>query len=704
MSPEDFATDLELAAIFPDEPEMLELAQLVQAARPQAPVRPHFQGQLRARLMEAAPQALRPRGILGLRLRPAWLMGGALATLGAAAAITVFSVLHSGGDTVVQNLHPVASIPAGAVNVSPDQAITIAFNQPMDQASVVRAVHITPATAYTTSWTGNTLTISPTHHLAGSAAYVVSVDNRTAQATSGARLAAPVVIPFGTKPTPTPAPTPTAAPALSEAVLGQALAGSALVAAPNGDVVVGSGLAVSTAAATPSATSTASPSPSATAPPAATAPSASPGAGGSPSPAGSASPAAQPQLVRLGGGSATILGPQSAAVAISPAGHSVASLTPDGDHADVVVANLDGSNRRVLARSADATSPLAWTRAGIMFVGSGRVRLVDLGGVLHTPPLPAVTPGGAPLLVRDGNRMVLLSEPAAAAPTSPTPGAGPSPAATTATALVAPTIADLGDGSTLNLPAGAAAVAASSDGSTVAWVTQGPTGFVVQRATIPAALTGATLRPVTVDLGGGVRDVKALALSPTGATLAAAVIQSDGTSRLRIVGTPGHVLGTGRALDGPVFVSPDAVAGLAANGGASDVVVETVSGAGGGAAADPNAVPAGASTLLDNLIAAQSPAGSSALAALPTIGTPAPDVAALTPHGITQAYAVSATTGDGGASVVALVRLLHIPDASENSGTVTVADETVTLRRTTGGDYAIAGLAVTPLAPQLNGP
>ncbi|HEY6379089.1 MAG TPA: Ig-like domain-containing protein, partial [Candidatus Dormibacteraeota bacterium] len=47
---------------------------------------------------------------------------------------------------------------------------------------------------------------------------------------------------------------------------------------------------------------------------------------------------------------------------------------------------------------------------------------------------------------------------------------------------------------------------------------------------------------------------------------------------------------------------------------------------------------------------------------------------------------------------------LHIPDASENSGTVTVADETVTLRRTTGGDYAIAGLAVTPLAPQLNGP
>ncbi len=71
--------------------------------------------------------------------------------------------------------------------MSADNVITVAFNEPMNQPAVVAGLHIRPATQVTTSWQGNNLLITPTHHLAGNTPYTVTIDRTAAQAPRGGR-------------------------------------------------------------------------------------------------------------------------------------------------------------------------------------------------------------------------------------------------------------------------------------------------------------------------------------------------------------------------------------------------------------------------------------------------------------------------------------------------------------------------------------
>ena len=213
--------DTELKALFRDDPELLGIAERLVEARPEPQGDPRFQAVLKTQLMTEARTVLTPKTPrLGLR-RPwmAWATGG----LGAAAVAAAVLVLALNQVHSTTNFVAVSSPLAGNTHVDPHQAIQVSFNQPMDQSTVVQALHIQPATAFTTSWSGNTLTIAPTHHLAANIPYVVTIDHNTAKASNGSTLQADVTVAFGTSPTPSPSASPgSTAPALSPTEIGPA--------------------------------------------------------------------------------------------------------------------------------------------------------------------------------------------------------------------------------------------------------------------------------------------------------------------------------------------------------------------------------------------------------------------------------------------------------------------------------------------------
>jgi len=213
--------DPEIDDIFEGDPELAELAHSVRAARPEPPLDTRFQGVLRAQLMREAPAALgspakpakpaRQRTITPRALRTrraawwrstpsAWGAAGLGAALVAAAVLTVLRTPVT--DHQVTAVSPVAELHA----VSPNNVITVAFDQPMNEAVVVAGLHIRPATEVTTSWQGNNLVITPTHHLAGNTPYTVTIDHRATKASTGQLAASDIRISFGTAPTPPPAP------------------------------------------------------------------------------------------------------------------------------------------------------------------------------------------------------------------------------------------------------------------------------------------------------------------------------------------------------------------------------------------------------------------------------------------------------------------------------------------------------------------
>ena len=103
-------------------------------------------------------------------------------------------------------------------SVSPNQVITVAFNQPMNEDAVEAGVHIQPAIKVSFSWKNNDLVISPAYHLSANTPYTVTIAKTAIRASSGALAVAPINITFGTAPTPTPGPTVTAPPSLSPGV------------------------------------------------------------------------------------------------------------------------------------------------------------------------------------------------------------------------------------------------------------------------------------------------------------------------------------------------------------------------------------------------------------------------------------------------------------------------------------------------------
>ena len=172
--------DPELDELFLGEPDLLDLAQLMQSApHPAAQVEPtpQFRVALRRRLMrEAWEQASQPQVPWYRRL----LAPRPLAGLGAAVGVLLIGV------TVLSFLNPprgshttlmVSSPQDRLETVSQVTPIQLEFTQPMDTRSVQSAVSIQPATEVRYSWQDNNtrLTITPLHDLAANTRYNVTV-------------------------------------------------------------------------------------------------------------------------------------------------------------------------------------------------------------------------------------------------------------------------------------------------------------------------------------------------------------------------------------------------------------------------------------------------------------------------------------------------------------------------------------------------
>lgn len=700
--------DPELAELFEDSPDLVDLARVAQSRELDVPMSDAFPRYLRARLMDEAEHRLRPRG-LG-RLRRALTARGALALTGSAAGavmvgIAVFSLAqHTGDSTVVE---PSASVDVGGrTNLDPTtHAFTVAFNTTMDQGSVVRAIHIEPATSFSTAWSGNTLTITPTHGLTASTGYVVRIDNTVARSSSGQAPKAPIVVAFGTKPTPTAGPggtpTPAPAPTLTPVVLGTVTAGADALPVP----VPGGGLLVtavdqpaqpgSTASSSTSAAAASSSGSSSTAPSASAATSSASsavttvsGATGQGSATGaltagsSTLTAPAGGLYRFGSGLPVRVGPAATAAAVSPTGRYVAAVETAGGTTSVVLENIDSTQRRVLAR-ADAGSPVAWTgSSSVVYLAGGRLRSVDLQGGIR-----AIGPSGGIAVARDAT---LLLAPGARVAYISTPSVDP----VTGVPAAGGHLVDLATGATLTLPGSGSLVAFATDGGGVAWVDGTAAAPQVDLLTLGSALPSSAAPGSTLTPAGAGR-VTALAVAPAGSAVAMSV-DAGAAHEVRILDSTGHVVATSSgSAERLAFLDARTLALVTTDHAAT----ASIPGAAPPAAAVPG-VPAEAQHLLDGLVAAQI-GDRSPLATIPAAA--GIDLAALTPAGVTQGYVVAiAPRSSADAPVVAAVRLVSV---SAGSGApVSFADEQVTIDRTAAGTYQVTQLTSTPLSPEPLGP
>src|SRR4029077_6885065 len=118
-----------------------------------------------------------------------------------AALITATVLTFVSNHTVDQTVTAFSQLTAQH-SVSPNQVITVAFNQPMNEQAVEEGVHIQPAIKVSFAWKNNDLVISPAHHLSANTPYTVTIAQTALKAASGASAAAPINITVGTEPTP----------------------------------------------------------------------------------------------------------------------------------------------------------------------------------------------------------------------------------------------------------------------------------------------------------------------------------------------------------------------------------------------------------------------------------------------------------------------------------------------------------------------
>lgn len=653
MTRRDGGNDTDLDAVLDGDPVLTELAARAAAGRPDARLDPRFQATLRAQLMReapailAAPQERAPGPLARWWRRPALpaFGGAALGTALVAAAIVALLTTRISDHRVVTAVSPVAARHA----VSPDNAITISFSQPMDQRAVVAGLHIQPATAYTTSWQGTSLVITPTHHLAGNTPYTLTIDRRAARAASGQTAPADILITFGTAPTPPP---PTAVQTLTGTPVGPTgLAGPVLVA-PDGTVVVTKSVAGPTG----------SPSPAPESPSPVTSPSAS----GTPSP--SSSPAASSIGDRVlvsvtPSGKVTTLGPAPAAAALSPDGLMVLSATPAGNSTTVALSRLDGTHRTTLATLSGTVVGAGWSSSTVALVAQpDRIRAVDIAGqVTQRAALPAGTtgatfaPGGAYVYaVNQGGDGSLI---------------------------------DVATGAARRLQGSRSTVAFSGAGDSIAWVDV--SGTVPQLLVSPvnrAATTTIPLRDPGSAVGG-------LALNGDGTRVA--YTEGDPGQRVVVAAVPA---GTTLAL-GPPGASPAFTAtGDGIEWVAGGELVKAPLGAAAGAGSPPG-LPDGAGTAVVAFIDAQVSGDRNALSGLSAAGV---NAAASTPSGLSRGYLVSAEAASDG---VVHARARLVVDPSPDRPVATFVDETLTLAPSGGhAGYLVTALVVAPQVQEPLGP
>ncbi|MBV8194274.1 MAG: Ig-like domain-containing protein, partial [Candidatus Dormibacteraeota bacterium] len=658
---------------FRDDPSLKETARLLHESRPDTPANPFFRNRLRGQLMVEAARRERPSSQRVRAPRPPWWLrlgpghlawaGAAVGTaLIAATAVTLVAQRPQDHRTVVAS----STLTAQHL-VSPNDVITISFNQPMNESAVVTGLHIQPATEVTTSWNGSNLVITPVHHLAGNTPYTVTIAKRALISASGSTAPAPVAITFGTAPTPPPTTSPTP-PLLQVATAGSAETGSSVLFAPDGSVVstdgsapAGTSASTPSPAAAPSASATPSPTPSASATASTTA--------ATPNPA----PTTGPALIDLHSApvGAAILGPPASAAAFAPDGSALAAAVADGHGGSQILASQpDGTQPAVLADISSPVVALTWTsNSHIEFATRTAVEAVTLGG---DTPQTLASPGAPIGQLAAGGATAYLE----------------------AVSGQSGQLLDVASGSTHSLHgAGAgASVAFSGDGTTVAWVDT--SGAQAQLMAGPIGHDGGAALSV-LDPGTA---LSSLALNDDGSRIAYTETPQNGSARLVLAQVPsGAPLATGPAAVAPSFSADGATLALlvAAHGG-FDVDTATI----------PNANPvqqqqssAAAQYTLHQFVDAQAARRTSTLQALSGRSI---DATALTPDGLSRAYIIdSVAQPDGSLNATAAL----IVDPTATRFTTLVTDETLTITPSAnGGSPLVTALTVPALRQQASGP
>ena len=176
--------DPELEDLFHDEPELLETAQ---AGARRAPAR-----RARSALPEPASRSARRRGIARpQRPRRAPLVASRTGALRLGRSGRRGGTDHrdraspSSRTTPPDQTVTAFSQLTAQHSVSPNQVITVAFNQPMNEQAVEAGVHIQPAIKVTYSWKNNNLVISPAYHLSANTPYTVTIAQTAIRACLG---------------------------------------------------------------------------------------------------------------------------------------------------------------------------------------------------------------------------------------------------------------------------------------------------------------------------------------------------------------------------------------------------------------------------------------------------------------------------------------------------------------------------------------
>jgi hypothetical protein len=631
--------DPELEELFHEDPDLARTATLLRASRPEAHADSAFRSRLRSSLMAEAARSRKRRWLIS-PISLAWAGVAVGVTAIAATALTLLSTPRGDHQTLVA-----LSNVSAQHSVSPDDVITVSFNQPMDEQAVVAGLHIQPATRVTTAWRGNNLVITPVHHLTGNTPYTVTIPQSAARTASGSTARAAIQITFGTAPTP-PA-SVVKPPTLAPVTVGTASPGAELLFAPDGSLLVTSATNPAAAAAT------ATPSPTAA----------------SATPSGSPAVSSQSAVVYpADGGAPIVLGPAATAAAFSPNGDLVALAIPDQSGSDLLVVASSGGSPATLTHSAAAVTSLAWSsNQRVVYAAGTTVRSVDLSGLARTIAEPAgatsveLAPGGRYAYVSGGASGVVLL--------------------------------DLQRGTQQSV-AGASVRAFSGDGSTAAWVDRSPNGALRLET---QALGGSPVVPISLFDPSG--SVSSLALNGN-ATAAAYVEQPAGGSPQTVVSSipSGAIEAVGEGGSALAF-SPDGLrlAMLGAPDSAPPVQEARVPGA--AAAARPVGVPAAARAAVEAFVAAQVAGSASTMASL---SVPAAAVASQTPDGLSRGYVISTAANPDG-TVTATAEL--IVDPTSRHPRPSTDDETLTLTRSSdGASFLVTSLQSAGLHEERPGP
>jgi hypothetical protein len=728
--------DAELSELFGEDPDLLQLAQVVRESRPEPDLDPRFPPILRSRLMDEARTVLAPRRTFRTRRAPrrlaVWGSFGAAAALAAAALV----VALTNGTTPPGRLAVVASNVSHRQAVDPQQAITVSFNEPLSpqsEAAVVNALKIQPATQVTVAWeSAETLVVTPTHPLAADTDYQVTIPKAAIQNTGGQTLSSNVTIEFGTQAVAKPGPTASPLPALEPTAVGPAAGDGRAFWGPDDapgvtDSTAGQPVVILTPSASPGGSATASPASTATP---GLAPASSSGATpltASPSPSNAAATAPTPAPVE---GAMYFPADQAAvplsdlpatAVAVAPDGLYVALAVsqPDGT-STIVVENPDGSSASRVwpsgSTSGALVTALAWDGSNrIIFVTPEGVNAVDLDD--QSSQIYAFPAGGSAsgvVLAADGQTAFLpaadvagqagpgatvspsasaTSPSGAASPTAPSPSATPTatypPTAEDGWLVTLPT-----DGTNVptptQLPGSVSGVVTfSGAGDEVAWVdVSGSTSTVLEAPVSDPA----TITPVS---GAPTEGIEELALDGHGATVAYALDPGG----IEVETASGTVLGTTPDEASSLSFSPDGTRLAFVAAGSLDVAqVQTAS------------TPPGATSLckdadqqLTQFVGDQVAHDQADMATLSAPG--APPAGTLTPSSVDRGYVISssctAASATSGPTLTASARLVVDPNLT-SPGQIT--DETIVLGESDGGGWLVTGLTVPPLHTQGSGP